>query len=57
MTTIFPLRRHVIKMLGGAAALAGLQKVALAQSALVGSPSLTEGPYFVEDPGVTCPEG
>jgi len=36
-------------MLGGGAALAVLQKVAMAQSALVGSPSLTEGPYFVDE--------
>ena len=41
MTTVFPLRRVVLKMLGGAA-LAGLVR---AQS----SPSLTEGPYFVDE--------
>jgi protocatechuate 3,4-dioxygenase beta subunit len=48
---VFPLRREVLKVLGGTI-FAGLQlggrTTALAQSAL-GSPSLTEGPYFVDE--------
>src|SRR5436190_9814999 len=46
---VFPLRRQVLKMFG-AAALAGAGKVMFAQNAaVVGSPSLTEGPYFVDE--------
>src|SRR3954447_17491488 len=51
VTAVFPLRRQVLKILGGAAvaglASAGLKPL-LAQS-VVASPSLTEGPYFVDE--------
>ena len=45
-TSAFPLRRQVIKALGGAL-LAGVVKAQ--QCATLSSPSLTEGPYFVDE--------
>jgi protocatechuate 3,4-dioxygenase beta subunit len=45
-TSVFPLRRQVIKAFAGAA-LAGYARAQ--QCTTVGSPSLTEGPYFVDE--------
>ena len=47
-TSVFPLRRQVIKALGGAA-LAGFHYARAQQCTVLGSPSLTEGPYFVDE--------
>jgi protocatechuate 3,4-dioxygenase beta subunit len=48
--SVFPLRRQVLKLFGGAA-LAGLQatRLPLWAEEAVPSPSLTEGPYFVDE--------
>src|SRR5438105_13280830 len=45
-TSVFPLRRQVIQAFAGAA-LAGYARAQ--QCTTLGSPSLTEGPYFVDE--------
>ncbi|MFN7938538.1 MAG: hypothetical protein U0R19_34740 [Bryobacteraceae bacterium] len=48
-----PTRRHLLRAAAGLAALSGLpagfEEAAFAQCAVVGAPSLTEGPYFVDE--------
>jgi protocatechuate 3,4-dioxygenase beta subunit len=47
-TSVFPLRRQILKAFGGAA-LAGFHYAQAQECTVLGSPSLTEGPYFVDE--------